>query len=148
MDNSRRDLLNSSYHTKSEFNNCFNINSDISKFLTTLPPRSLSSKYLPLPQHSFRIWPDVFPCRYSSKSRLHPSSNTFYVFLHFPVQIKFVKPFSSFKISTFRIISIFFIYLFLLKVSLISFYEYCFLNKGLLALLYMYWDLLQNEYVK
>ena len=29
VDNSRRDLHNSSYHTKAEFNNCFNIHSKI-----------------------------------------------------------------------------------------------------------------------
>ena len=56
-------------------------NQNIFKFLTSLPPRRLSSKPWPFFRHSFSIETHFFSCRYSSKSRQHPSSNIFWVFL-------------------------------------------------------------------
>ena len=55
---------------------------NISKFLTS---SWLSSKHLLVSQHSFRLWNEqmFFPCRYSSKSRWNPSSNVFWVSLHY-----------------------------------------------------------------
>ena len=46
VNNILRDLHNSSHHTKVEFNNCLLFIQNISKFLTSLPPRRLTfSRY-------------------------------------------------------------------------------------------------------
>ena len=42
VNNILRDLHNSSHHTKVEFNNCLLFIQNISKFLTSLPPRRLT----------------------------------------------------------------------------------------------------------
>ena len=47
------ELHKSPYHTKSEFNNCSIIHSKYFQFLKSLPPRSLSSKHLPVFRHGF-----------------------------------------------------------------------------------------------
>ena len=55
VNNILRDLLNSSHHTKVEFNNCLLFSQNISKFLTSLPPRRLSSKLLPISRYGYRV---------------------------------------------------------------------------------------------
>ena len=42
-------------------------NSNNSKFLTPFPPRTRSSKHLPVSRHSLRLWTDVFFIAYTPK---------------------------------------------------------------------------------
>ena len=54
-----------------------------SKFLTSLPPRRLSSKHFPISSRGFWIWWDVFSSSYSLKLDKSHRAIMFCIFLHF-----------------------------------------------------------------
>ena len=99
------ELHNFSYQTKAKINSCFIIHwKYFYRFLTSLPPRSVSSKHFPVNRHRCRIMLSLeqvfFPCRYSSKCRWHPSSiHTFFTFLHLFRSLSVIWLFSPASIS-------------------------------------------------
>ena len=102
-----RELHYFSYQTKAKINGCFIIHLKISRFLTSLPPRSVSIKHFPVNRHSsessYSCW-HLNRCWFladtpQNAEHIHRAYTHFLIFLHLFRSLSIIRLFSPAYVS-------------------------------------------------